>query len=694
MSIYTEFSELYNEAWRSWGSYYPEAERDIEFYAGDQWSSEERRKLAEEGRCALVFNRSASVIDMLEGYQRQHRNSSVVSPIGDEDQADADLHSKVLLFNEQGSNAYQHLSDSFGGALKSGMNLLSLYMDYRDDPVNGDIRICRDSYNGFVCDPYFSNLDFSDCSYVLKRRYISPKIAASLLPKHRKEIFKMAQLGCDPDAMFQWLPYAPDVEKGNAVAYSEMWRLDWQSVPTMIDKVTGKMFEWKGNDELLKEVMQRYGDRFYKITRQVQSVRRDIMINNQHLETDYNPFGLNEYPFVPVMCKFLPEVRDWSLRVQSLMRCMRDPQRETNKRRSQYIDIVESQINSGWIATEDSVVNPKSLYQSGQNKVIWKKLGTTPESLMPIPPVQVAPAMFTMQQQFDKDIVEIAGVNDSAFGRVENANDSGILQMLRQSAAIVNLQTLFDNLRFAQKHLARKMVKLAQTWTPDKIQRITNQQPSEKFYDPNLSKYDIVVQEGMLTDTQRQAYYRQIVELTQMGVPVPPAELLRAAPIQGKTDLIKALEEQSKQQQQAQQEQQAIQQQLMRSQSILAESQSINNMAGAEERYARAESNEGLNAERESRAVQQEMDAALKQVEAVRMLQGIDLDNAMKALAVVKQFQENFQMEAEAKNVRQGKDVRNSTQQLLRTEGADVGGIREEVDLGSSPDPEVPNAEI
>mgnify|MGYP001329806229 CR=1 FL=1 len=694
MSIYTEFSDLYNEAWRSWGSYYPEAEKDVEFYAGQQWTENERRKLAEEGRCALVFNRSASVIDMLEGYQRQHRNSSIVSPIGDEDQAAADLHSKVLLFNEQSSNAYQHLSEGFGGALKSGMNLLSLYMDYRDDPVNGDIRISRDSYNGFVCDPYFSNLDFSDCSYVLKRRYISPKIAASLLPKYRKEIMDIAKTGADPDSMFQWLPYAPDVEDGNSVAYSEMWRMEWEAIPMMVDRATGKVFDWKGNEELLKEVSSRYGDRFQKITRQVQRVRRDIMINKQHLETDYNPFGLNEYPFVPVICKFLPEVRDWSLRVQSLMRCMRDPQRETNKRRSQYIDIVESQINSGWIATEDSVVNPKSLYQSGQNKVIWKKLGTTPESLLPIPPVQVAPSMFTMQQQFDKDIVEIAGVNDSAFGRVENANDSGILQMLRQSAAIVNLQTLFDNLRFAQKHLARKTVKLAQTWTPDKIQRITSQQPDEKFYDPNLSKYDIVVQEGMLTDTQRQAYYRQIVELTQMGVPVPPAELLRAAPIQGRTDLIKAIEQQQQQQQQAQQQQEAMQQQLMRSQSMLAESQSIANMATSEERYARAESNQGLNAERESRAVQQEMDAALKQVEAVRMLQGIDLDNAMKALQIVKHFQENFQMEAEAKNVRQEKDVRDSTQQLLRTEGLNDGGIRQEGDLGSAPSPEGLDAEI
>ena len=66
------------------------------------------------------------------------------------------------------------------------------------------------------------------------------------------------------------------------------------------------------------------------------------------------------------------------------------------------------------------------------------------------------PLCFQLQEQFDQDIVEIAGVNDAAFGQIETANESGVMQLLRQGAAITNLQDLFDNLRMSQKALSQK----------------------------------------------------------------------------------------------------------------------------------------------------------------------------------------------------------------------------------------------
>lgn len=668
-SVYQDFCEYYDEAFRVWSPFYAEADLDLRFYAGDQWSDEEKERLSQEGRNALVFNRSASTIDMITGYQRQHRTSSVVVGRNREDDLVADLHSQCLLYNETNSNAYPLLSDAFGGGVRSGMNVLTVYKDMRYDQADGDIAITREPYNGIIFDPYTTKRDWSDCAYAMKRRYVNPVIAASFFPDDEKEIMEIAERGAINDEKFQWLPHAQASEDGKVLAITELWRQDWENKPYMIDRVTGNKWDWSEDPELYGEMIRRFPERFFRINRQVQRVRRDIMINDQQLETQYNPFGLNEYPFVPVFGYWLPEINDWSLKIQSVQRRIRDAQREVNMRRCQYLDLVESQINSGFMAEEDSVVNPDSLYQSSQNKVIWTRRGRL-GSVVPIHPPQVPPGHFEMADRMDRDLMELAGANDASFGRTETPNESGIMQLIKQSAAIVNLQGLFDGLRDSQKLLAKKLVKLTQTWSPEKIQRITGVEPPEEFFDPDLPKYDIVIQEGVQTDTQRQAYFRQLVELSQMGVPIPPEELAREAPIQGRSKLDKVIEAQAQAAAQEKQKADAIEQQLIESQAILAQSQSIRNMADAEERYTRAGSNQGLQDEREARAVQEEMDAALKQVEAMRKLQGLDLENAQKALEFIKQLQESVALEAEERS--DAKETRIQREDEARQQGSEA----------------------
>jgi len=45
-------------------------------------------------------------------------------------------------------NTLATISEGFDGAVTAGMNLLSVWMDYRDDPINGDIKVDNVSYNG------------------------------------------------------------------------------------------------------------------------------------------------------------------------------------------------------------------------------------------------------------------------------------------------------------------------------------------------------------------------------------------------------------------------------------------------------------------------------------------------------------------------------------------------------------------
>lgn len=646
LNIVQDYDEYYEEAYYAWSPYYPLAERDMRFYLGDQWDEKEKQLLFSEGRSEFVFNKVRRNINLITGYQRKNRLSSVVVPVENSDQYTADLRSQLLLYILQSQNGYETISDCFGGAIKTGMNLATLWMDYREDPINGDIRIGREPFNGFITDPYFTKLDWSDCNYVIRRKYLSADQAASILPGYEKEIKELHKMGWSRDDKFTWLPYQRQPNGQDLIAFNEFYQQKWKKVPMLVDMETGEYTEWKGKEEGLKEFVSLYPQ--LKIVEMPQRyIENHIILNDQYIETITNPFGLNEYPFVPFVALWEPESDLWGLKLQSLIRCQIDPQRESNRRISQMVDLLDSQINSGWIADDDSVINPRSLFQSSQGKVIWRKRDAKPGAIEKIPPSQIPPSMFELQKLYDTAMMEILGVNDAAFGIAESGNESGVMMMMRQGAAIVNLQDVFDKLRFSQRMLSQKVLKMAQDWSASKIMKITNMEPSEKYYDVESNKYDVAVQEGILTDTQRQVHFRQLVELKEMGVPVTGEMLAEAAPLQGKTEFIKQLSQLEQQQQQAAQQKAEVEQALVKSQTDMAQAKSISDVALAKERFTRAIANLGLEDERASKAIDDRASAALDRVKAIKELDSMDDDKIMKYLKLISLMEEQARLKEE-----------------------------------------------
>lgn len=644
LAIVQDYNDAYEEAYYAWNPFYPLADRDLRFYLGDQWDAKEKQKLFQEGRNAFVFNRIRRNINMITGYQRKHRLSSIVTPIENSDQKTADQLSQLLLYVMQAGEGYRTISDCFGGACKTGWNLATIWMDYRDDPVNGDIKFSREPFSGFITDPYFTNLDLSDCSYIIRRKYLYADQVASLLPGMEKDVYNVHKMGWSRDDKFTWLPYQRQPNGEDLIAFNEFYRQKWKNVDMLVDMKTGEFIEWEGPKEALKYFREVYPD-LQIVKRPKRYIEKHIILNDQYFKTEINPCGLDEYPFVPFVGVFEPESDFWELKVQSLVRCMVDPQKESNRRRSQMIDILDSQVNSGWIADVDSVVNPRSLFQTSQGKVIWRKKDAKPGALEKIPPGQIPPSMFQLQELFDRDMQEILGINDAAFGIADSGNESGIMMMLRQGAAIVNLQDVFDNLRFSQRALSKKVLKLIQTWTPEKVERILNEKPTEQFYNRDFTKYDVAVQEGMLTDTQKQVYFRQLVDLKQLTDspgqgPITAKMLVEAAPIQGKTTLIGEVEQNEQAAQQAAQQQSQMQQQVEAAQMELLKANTIEKISSAKERFTRSVANMGLEDERAARAVEDRADAALARAKAVKEIESMEGDKFLKYLQIVRMMEE------------------------------------------------------
>jgi hypothetical protein len=577
-----DFNEAYGQAIAGWGDFLKEAKTDFEFMCGDQWNSVEKQYLANQRRNALVFNRIRRVIKIITGYQRKNRLAFKIDPVGFEDDGTASQLSRVIMDVMRVGNGYHVMSDAFEcGPCITGMNFVEAYVDKL-----GDIKFKRLPYNKCLPDPTFSERDLSDCNYFLRREYVTKEQAKMLVPGHDKEI---DSLNPGRDEKFPCMTIANKRFAEHLLSYDEFWRRTTKKTKVLIDKMTGQEQVWQGGQKALDFVLSQY-PMITAIDRWIETTELHIFIQNELFYTGPDPFGLDEFRFVPLLGFWYPEVESDKLKLQGVVRSIRDPQSEFNKRISQEIDIIESQINTGYDAIEGTVVNPESLYQSGQGKVTWVKSEGNPAGLDAIrkkQPVDIPQGLFMLNQSIDKLLTEIPGINDELFG-TEEKDIAGVLSKMRQGAALTILQDLFDNYRLSKKLLGKKLIKLVQkNYQPQKIQRIINEQPVPQFYDPDLTRYDVSVQEGLLTDSQRQLYYEELKALQQMGAPIPFAAIVDAAPIQLKEHLkrhIQAAEQAQMQAAQGEQQMNQLTQQLMQSQ--IAE-----NLAQAQERRAEIQQN-------------------------------------------------------------------------------------------------------
>lgn len=612
-------------------SFWSEADIDSRFKAGDQtlWN-DIYGNLPAFRRRVFNFNRIRRVCNMITGYQRRNRKSSIAIPIENSDELTADQFSKIMLWSMNKDNTLETISQAFDGAVTTGMNLLSVWMDYREDPINGDICVDNVSYNGYLIDPFFKKHDLSDCNYVWTRKWLTKTQIKALLPDRKSDIDKLYARG-NRDGKFQFMPEAYNYGMKDLLTYDEYWYRDYRTQKLLVDVKTGETMEWQGKDDDLDLFLSRFPE-ITVIDNEIQTTKLAIVVQGVVMYHGPNPMGIDPYPFVSVLGYYDPQIPYFPWRIQGVVRGLRDSQYLYNRRKVIELDILESQINSGWKYKADSLVNPKDVFLQGQGRGLALKQDAQMTDAEQIQPPSVPPSMIELSKILGEEIQQISGVNEELLGSAED-DKAGILSMLRQGAGLTTLQTLFDQLDYAQKTLGRLFMQLIQTnFSPGKIKRIIGEDPSPQFYSKAFGKYDVSIEEGNNTSTQRQMMFQQLIALRELGLPIPNDILIKASTLQNKKELVEAIDLQERQQQEMQQ---------MQVQAAMAEQE-----AKTKDLQARAEANAGLGLERASRVqenralaverlAESEKDrdlGTLHKVKAMKELEGMDLDQIEKLL--------------------------------------------------------------
>lgn len=632
--ILAKMEAFYSQAISINQSFWAEADTDTRFESGDQTIWQDLYgNLPANLRKQFNFNRIRRVKNMIGGYQRRNRKSTVVVPIENADDHTADQFTKIMMWLNNQENVLETISSAFDGALITGMNLLQVWVDYRNDPISGDIKIDNCSYNGFLIDPFFRKPDLSDCNGVWKRTFVTKREALSLLPNKEEDIIQLAGLD-SRDGKFQFMPESYNFSVYNLLTYDEYYYRDYRQARILVDTQTGETVEWKHDDEdRLKQFLKLY-PQITVLKQEIPTVKLAIVVQGKVMYDGPQPAGLDCYPFVPVLGYYRPELPYFPFRIQGIVRGLRDAQYLYNRRRLIELDILESQINSGWKFKENALVNPEHVFLEGQGRSLALKEEAAMTDVEKIQPAQVPPSMIQLSELLGAEISQISGVNEELLGSATD-DKAGVLSMLRQGAGLTTLQVLFDQLDSSQKQLGKIIIKLIQNnFTPGKVKRILNQDPSPEFYNKTFGKYDAAVEEGLNTTTQKQMQFAQLLQLRELGVPVPDETLIESATIQNKKELIDAIKAQSQAAQQSAQQSAQLQNQLLDAEIKLANAKAAADQGLGLERLSRIEENQQLAEERKAEAVKDREIGLLNLVKALKEIESVDLQQLEKVLAL------------------------------------------------------------
>jgi len=646
--IVAEADSRYQANLSAWQLFFWEQLIDRKVYLGDQRYLNLYSGLNYEHQ-KWIFNVSMPVVNMVCGRQRQHRKGTKIIPVHGSSSHTASQATKVIQSAYSNDNTYNTISKCFKEAAGiTGLSLMHSWLDYRRDPICGDLRTECFSADMIMMDAFWKEMDLSDCQFIRTRKYLHKDQVKQLLKGREKDIDLLNDQAYF-DTKFTFMPQQYNIRRKGFLAYDEYWYLAERMGTFIVDPETYESTEVDFSSEEMAFMKAKFPN-IVIVKEKVPTVHLAIIVNNTCFYDGPNPLGVDFYPFTPFVGYHDTANNNYAFRYQGIIRNIRDPQYLYNYRKQLEMDLLAAQF-SGVDIEEDALVDDSDAFKVGPGKVRFFKKGRL-QAIADKPGANINPANFNVTELLKQDIQSNAGVTPELLGQAEDS-DVGITEQLRQGAALTTLQELFDNLDLSQTNAGRLHWALIQkNYTLGKIRKMIEEEPTNEFRDKSFQKYDSVVARAPLTDTSRQLAFRERYFLWKDGFPIPPDQVLVDLDIQDKDQLIEAIQKQQQQQQQTEQQMAQLQ---MQNQQVVNESL-----------QSKAISDRSLAAEREMRGRLEQVSIHTKfnESEHQKALTALDTAKAAKEIESmgVKDFVDVFsliQSMKEMENTKEQQEVNN-----------------------------------
>lgn len=521
---------------------------DEDYYDGLQWAEEDQLEVESRGQPALAFNQVKPVVDWIIGTERRAKWDWNILPRTEGDRPLAEVKTKLLKYTDDVNHTQFHRSRAFVDAVKAGLGWLE--DGVKRDPTDEPVYSRYESWRNIWYDHLHQEPDLSDARYLFRAKWVDVDIACAYFPEHTAAIKAAAQTndmfgGSEEDDTYAQLYFRTD-EQGRPLprrAYTEdvsatvsnrrqRVRLveAWYRKPS-----TGKVVHY--HDPEAPNAGRFEGERASNdpdlmadvedgVASLYDAIRMDmwcaIFIEGTLLQNARSGYKHDKFPFTPI----------WGYRRKrdgtpyGVVRNMRDPQQDLNKRRSKALHILSTKQV---IAEENAVEDIDEAREEVASPDGW--ITVRPNKRFEFhTDVQVADANFKMEIQDREYIRESGGVTSENLGHQTNATSGKAIEARQTEGAAVTTE-LFDNAYFAGQLQGEKRLSVIEQFvSAPKIVRLTTDEGSMEFLKVNAlvaneageptvenditaSKADFVIDRVDWRATVREAMFAQLVEM-------------------------------------------------------------------------------------------------------------------------------------------------------------------------------------
>ena len=540
---------------------------------------------------------------MVTGYQRQHRKSITYQAADGADPQTTDQYTRLIMNVAQKEGLHESYSKSCELASIAGMNLMQPYLDYTgDDPAQGQLKIKVWEYNSFLVDPFFRQPDMSDAQFVWCQEYISKQEAERRFPDKTNMIRPMSGTP-QRYGSFYFLPENYNMNRNDLMVLSYVWYKWHKKRKRLYSNKRKQFFDYAKNGTDLESILYHIDD-MEEVTVDSPCWKLAVVLNEQMMFQGENPLWDGpECPFVPNYWNYDPHIQQYELRSRSLIFPMRSPQFLFNYKVITNNDIAAATINAGWKRKIGAVANEDNLKKAGQGWDVIINEGYELTDCEKIIPSAVPESDLALAEQMSSLIFKTSGIDLENWAGQQDKQVSSLTLLMKQAANLLPFQKYFDQWDHALKLIGERLLQVAlNNWNAEKVALMIGEEPSPHFYSKIFAKYQTVVEEGLLTATQKNMQAQQFLDInTSFGREViPPSMIIKDMNIQGKAEIIQYLQQQEQQAAAVQSEATNIQHTFeeMKMKELMAKIHNL--LSQARERDARAESNVGLFEERMS----------------------------------------------------------------------------------------------
>lgn len=510
---------------------------DHDFYDGKQWNEDDAAALIARGQAPMVFNKVKPTVNWVLGTEKRTRFDSSVLPREPSDEEGATTKKKVLKYLSDVNRLPFHRSAAFAECVIGGLGWL-------EDGVNADpteelLYARSESWRNVLHDSRSRDLAYTpDARYLFRNKVIDMDMACAMFPAHTNALRGEGQTELEQEVDDVWylgqrLTNARDFDSAGSAGYTlygarsavmssnqpdigrrEQVRIHeaWYTTPIAVKyfaagDLRGQEFD-RGNEEHL---FMRNKYRVPIIDAVTKQMRVMLFAEDIILFDGISPYLHRKFPLTPMWC--YRNARDGM--PYGIVRDIRDPQEDLNKRRSKALYILSNNrivMDKGAVddieELRDEAARPDGVIEKNPNRELrFEKPGGEFQGNL------------ELAQHDENFIQEVSGVTSENLGLSTNAT-SGKAILARQDQGSIVTANIFDNMRLAvQLQGEKQLSNIEQFYTAAKVVRIVGEnqpvewlevnkidpQTGQVLNDITASKADFIVSEQDWRASMRQA---------------------------------------------------------------------------------------------------------------------------------------------------------------------------------------------